>query len=70
MNRAERRAAAAKHRRQAPPKDKPPALDRATLVRLAAAMVADDPKITGATLIKLSGEVAFLDAALRLGGAA
>lgn len=69
MNRAARRAAAAKQRRTVT--TPPPPLERAAVVRLVAAMAAEDPTMTGATLIEPSGEITFLDAELlRRGGSA
>ena len=66
MNRAERRAAAAKRQRQAGPRD-----PRASIVQIFAGMAADDPSIAGATLIEPSGQITFLNAELlRRGGSA
>jgi hypothetical protein len=73
MNRAARRAAAAKQRRQATtPQDHPsPALDRASVLRLFAGMAVDNPRISGATMIEPDGAVTFFDAgALCRGGRA
>lgn len=71
MNRTARRSAAATQRRQSATKDPPTPLDRAAVVRLFAGMAADDPRISGGTLIEPSGEVSFLNAELlRRGGSA
>jgi len=71
VNRTARRSAAATQRRQSATKDPPTPLDRAAVVRLFAGMAADDPRISGGTLIESSGGVTFFDAELlRRGGPA
>jgi hypothetical protein len=70
-NRAARRAAVARQRRQATPKDPQPALDRPHLLRFVAELVDDDTSISSVTLIEPDGSTPYLDTgAMRRGGRA
>jgi hypothetical protein len=70
MNRADRRATAAKQRRQANP-DNSAVPDRAGLLRIVAAALEADDTMSGVTLIEPNGTITHIDAAtLRQGGRA
>jgi hypothetical protein len=70
MNRADRRAAAAKQRRQASPGNLA-VPDRAGLLRIVTAALEADEGMSGVTLIEPNGTTTYFDAAmLRRGGSA
>ena len=68
MNRQQRRAAKFS-RRQATDRETVPTLDRADLLRPAAALVDADGSVSGNTVITPDGELSYIDGgALRRGG--